>query len=895
MHYIQHHQLPRGGSMLRFFGRRPDGAGRPPIRFRRLTTVLVSGLALSLTVPGQAFADPRPSPKAGTGKAGPAKPGPGKAVRAKADRRSTAMIDGKPGFVNLAAGKPPAGTKLVQPKSPAGKPFTQKQLADRARSRAVAEKQLSFVESSTLDRPAAAGTALAPGADLPTRPLDADQNDCLNSGGADSTLGRVHNRFLYCLKRGIQVEYWEVDDKGIPVEKAGTSTLGFTIMAYGSKQSRSIRVFFKADEDSADYDWGPIDNILKAPKQHLVVDVRCINNVLPDLRCGLGGYAVSKTFSEWDDGPDWVSWDITSAKPTLAESDVDYKWLHDWQVTFQGGAEDEYKTIVPGHTESRSMRCDSATYFKNQPESCTFDDVIPHLTYSTSDPKVAEAAVHIREAQNDPNSSYPLVSPPRDKLIPGKYTGSRGDPGLHRIPNSDPQAAQNTDHKDAACYGRGPERLNYIGLGLPTAPDTSFQDCDEYPFRATQEGAASTVWDFSVKAINNRQNRSAGSRLGKYFTADRILLYDRDSFYVEIIDGGGPFDPGSDAIVDAGPDVSGTEGSMIYLAGYAEASEEGSVHWSARPVSGTDAGATCRFSDPLEPATFVTCNDDGLFEVTLTSDDGSDAAFSDSALVTVGNAPPVLSLTGPDPWQLFRVNTPVDVTARFSDAGGNDSHTCSITWDDGTDTSFGAADNCNRSHTFTRAGMFTMNVTVTDDDGASDSASVMVVVYDPFAGFANADGSLAAPAGSLTSSPDVAGEGWFHLTAKYYQPNDTVPKGAARTWLTGTGFRLDTISDTSLEWLVVTPDGKIAAKGRGTVGGNAGYGFVFYGYDGCANGGAAGCRPGPDQFRTVVWEGGAGSHPGSYTLFDTSRGANYDVDLAAPKTLTSGQLTVQKP
>ncbi|WP_327040983.1 PKD domain-containing protein [Micromonospora ureilytica] len=884
--------------MPRFFAPPKDNLrqisrSRRSVFVRRFAVVTAAGVAFGLPVPGQAFAEPGPSSTTAERSA----PTP---VR-KNGHKNSAMIDGDSGVVDATAGAAADGGSVPPRKQPSGMPFTQKQLGDGAKTRAIAENQRSFVESSTLDRQPRATTAAAPGNDLPTSPLEGDQNECLNAAGADSDYGRVHNRYLYCLKSDTNVHYWEVDNKGNPVEEVGTSKINFLVMAYGSKQSRSIRVFLKTIEDSAAYDWGPIDNITKAPKQHLVVDVRCINNVLDDTRCVLGGYAVSKTFGDWDDGPDWVSWDITSTKPTQSESDVDYKWLHEWQITFQGGAEDEYKTIAPGHTASRSMRCDSAAYFNRpkQPEACIFNDVIPHLEYSTQDkgPKptdgVAEVAVHIREAQDNPNATYPLVSPPRDKRIPGKFTGSRNDPPLHRIPNTDPKYKENGVHKNAACYGNGTERDNYIGLGLPTPPDTSYQDCDEYPFASTSEGAANTNWDFSVKAVNLSQNRRAGRRLGEYFSSDRILQYDRDAFYVNITDTP-VYDPGNDNVVDAGPDVSGTEGSMIRLAGAADAAEEGSVRWSVRPVSGTDAGATCTFQDAEAPDTYITCQDDGVFEAILTSDDGIDAARSDTALVTVGNAPPVLQLSGPRPWQLFRVNTPVDLAATFTDSGANDTHTCAINWDDSRSDSFGAADNCNRSHIFTRAGMFTIGVTVTDDDGASDSATVMIIVYDPHAGFVNADGSVAAPAGSLTTTPGASGEAWFHLAARYYAPNDTVPVGDARTWLTGTGFRFDTSGGDGLDWLVVTPDGKMAAKGRGTVDGQAGYGFVFYGYDGCDNGGAPGCRPGPDQFRMVVWTGGPNSYPTDATTFDTSRGADYDVDAAVPKTTISGRVNIQK-
>ena len=40
-----------------------------------------------------------------------------------------------------------------------------------------------------------------------------------------------------------------------------------------------------------------------------------------------------------------------------------------------------------------------------------------------------------------------------------------------------------------------------------------------------------------------------------------------------------------------------------------------------------------------------------------------------------------------------------------------------------------------------------------------------------------------AAAGLWTTDPTAAGEQWWHLTARYYKPNDTKPVGSARAWL----------------------------------------------------------------------------------------------------------------
>jgi hypothetical protein len=62
------------------------------------------------------------------------------------------------------------------------------------------------------------------------------------------------------------------------------------------------------------------------------------------------------------------------------------------------------------------------------------------------------------------------------------------------------------------------------------------KDCDEYPFRSTYQGVAtvdgSTARSFSVRPITLNDNRTAGSRLGTWYTDDNIL--DGDPFWVKI-------------------------------------------------------------------------------------------------------------------------------------------------------------------------------------------------------------------------------------------------------------------------------------------------------------------------------------------------------------------------
>ncbi|MGZ4319296.1 MAG: PKD domain-containing protein, partial [Gaiellaceae bacterium] len=184
--------------------------------------------------------------------------------------------------------------------------------------------------------------------------------------------------------------------------------------------------------------------------------------------------------------------------------------------------------------------------------------------------------------------------------------------------------------------------------------------------------------------------------------------------------------------VSAGPNASGAEGSAIPLSGMVVDPDgpAGTKSWSYAPGPGVDAGATCAFADAGSPATTITCTDDGSYVVTLTANDGLNATVASSATVTVSNAAPSVSITSPSAGSSYG-SDPVSLSASFTDAGKNDSHSCSITsWGDGSPASTGTvtesngSGTCTASHTYTTGGTHAITVTVTDDDGASGSDSV---------------------------------------------------------------------------------------------------------------------------------------------------------------------------
>ncbi|GIH80616.1 hypothetical protein Plo01_70450 [Planobispora longispora] len=335
--------------------------------------------------------------------------------------------------------------------------------------------------------------------------------------------------------------------------------------------------------------------------------------------------------------------------------------------------------------------------------------------------------------------------------------------------------------------------------------------------------------------------------------------------------------------VSAGPDLSGAEGQRLRLAGSANDPESTpTVAWSFTAGDDVDPGTTCSFENAHAESTTFSCTDDGTFLVTLTADDGVNAPVGDTARIRLRNLPPRPAITGPQPWSVHRAGTPVRLAAGFTDPGANDTHTCEVEWDDGASDSYAAARQaCDRTHTFASAGMYTIKLTVTDDDGGSGAAEVMVVVYDPDAGFVTSGARIDSPTGALTGDPGHTGRGSFQFNPKY-RPHDEGPApggGKVSFRLAGTDFDLDA---TELEWLVVTRHGRAAVKGEATVSGRTGYGFVLYGYDD------------PDKLRLVVWPLSDGPVPGGTPTYDNRRTAGFDLDAAQPQDVSGGNVQVHK-
>jgi PKD repeat protein len=109
------------------------------------------------------------------------------------------------------------------------------------------------------------------------------------------------------------------------------------------------------------------------------------------------------------------------------------------------------------------------------------------------------------------------------------------------------------------------------------------------------------------------------------------------------------------------------------------------------------------------------------YTITLTVNDKDGGSDSAELPVQVVNSPPAVDAgTG----QEVLVHTPIYVSGTFTDLGPLDSHT--ISWDFGDGTVLTGS--LTATHAFENAGLYTVTLTIVDDDGGFGSDSLIVVV-----------------------------------------------------------------------------------------------------------------------------------------------------------------------
>jgi PKD repeat protein len=221
------------------------------------------------------------------------------------------------------------------------------------------------------------------------------------------------------------------------------------------------------------------------------------------------------------------------------------------------------------------------------------------------------------------------------------------------------------------------------------------------------------------------------------------------------------------------------------------------------------------------------------------------------------------------------MNTPATINATFTDPGTADTHSAVWSWGDGTETSIPlgtATSPISDSHTYTTAGIYTVTLTVTDDDNGFDTEIYQyVVVYDPSAGFVTGGGWIISSAGAYSADESLTGKATFGFVAKY-QKGAKVPTGQTEFQFKAGNLNF---KSTSYDWLVVSGT-KATYKGIGTINGEGDYGFMLTATDGG--------NKGDDKFRIKIWD----RSNNDAIVYDNQAGSNDKSDSADPTTVLSG-------
>lgn len=394
--------------------------------------------------------------------------------------------------------------------------------------------------------------------------------ECLNKTPKDVTRNWIKNHYEYCARGKIRVRYMGRDGNGLPMEK-GKVIIPFIATALASKTERKVDVNFSFERDKIDRDG-------KQPTTYLTYTGFCEGYNGVDNRfgasntCKIAGTAnpgdsvtLKKSLNDWIRNP---------ALDLHVSSDV--AWVDEDPKAKAFGASEKvalanlgmsFKAEVPGwipppdptYGWQTSVRFDSASYL-NRTNGAVFYDTIPSLVYDyndrtdpTPDPNgpggvkyrgVHEVAKHIWEAWLNSDATIPDIRP-ASKYIPGS-SNNLGDT-LHRVYHK--QKGPDGKEYDRKVKNR---RKSTATCRQEIGSTPAGKECDEFPFAATYQGAAQHFFEpsvpagqFSVRYISKHDNGEAGTRLGTWFSNDRILDWRhngatgsdslKDDFFVRIL------------------------------------------------------------------------------------------------------------------------------------------------------------------------------------------------------------------------------------------------------------------------------------------------------------------------------------------------------------------------
>ncbi|MBW8039670.1 MAG: PKD domain-containing protein [Planctomycetes bacterium] len=262
-------------------------------------------------------------------------------------------------------------------------------------------------------------------------------------------------------------------------------------------------------------------------------------------------------------------------------------------------------------------------------------------------------------------------------------------------------------------------------------------------------------------------------------------------------------------------------------------------------ASDTCGGVTTIHSDAWAPA----CGNTGtLTRIWTAIDEYGNSSSCTQTITVVDTTPPgIVSING-NPL-LAAVNSGVTFDAVFSEICGESVDATWIFGDSFTEVQSPTTTSVSTTatHVYTVPGIYVVTVTIIDQCGNSATDSIIVVVYDPIAGFTTGGGWFIPDADSFIDGQavtDTRSKAHFGFVVKY-KLGVSNPGGNLGFKYKAGGIDLDS---TSMEWMVVQSATKVRFKGEATVNGQGPYTFKVTAED---NG-----QPGTnDTFQIEIWMG----------------------------------------
>ncbi|WP_433227374.1 NucA/NucB deoxyribonuclease domain-containing protein [Actinomadura formosensis] len=313
----------------------------------------------------------------------------------------------------------------------------------------------------------------------------------------------------------------------------------YTVIGYGahtqvgdkpSKTDRYINFAIWVDEIRLR------SGVYQNPQSTMDMGIRCITQDAPRNCHSNGANGAKRTLDQWQNQKDtYVELISPGLEPIPANGE---QFRHADIAPVSIGETPGYPPST-GEQVGTSIRFDSMWYNQKAKRGSIFTVVEPFLRFSRAGNTGYKAvAEHLWTALNRPQDTKP---PFTDKQLPGK---SIGNP-LHRLVPSyskENESRSNSNRYYAKAWGCNPyfPGWNSAIEYPPEYPQgRPVNECDEYPFASTYEGAARWKTDgakyknmFSARPVYWRENGAAGNVLAAWYDWDRIA--EKEAYYIKV-------------------------------------------------------------------------------------------------------------------------------------------------------------------------------------------------------------------------------------------------------------------------------------------------------------------------------------------------------------------------